>query len=196
LLFALFADMFALLLRVAITPLPAGPEFVTHDCARGMPRPSIAVSPSLCRLVVDRPLFAVVNRVYQPRPHRSPSAVIVALLLLLGGVECNPSPFALPSSSVGLLNARSASNKAALIHDVITDNRLDILILTETRIPSDAPDAVKLDVAPPGYAVVSFTATAQRPLSDAAAASPLFTATPSGQHQSMSAISVSSNHSL
>ena len=127
---------------------------LTHDCARGMPRPSIAVSPSLCRLVVDRRLFAVVNRVYQPRPHRSPSAVIVALLLLLGGVECNPGPSASPSSSVGLLNARSACNKAPLIHDVIIDNRLDILILTETWIPSDAPDAVKLDVAPPGYAVV------------------------------------------
>jgi len=62
----------------------------------------------------------VCSRVYQPRPHRSPSAVIIALLLLLGGVDCNPGPSASPSSSVGLLNARSACNKAPLIHDVIT----------------------------------------------------------------------------
>jgi len=29
-----------------------------------------------------------------------------------------------------------------------------VLALTETWIPSDAPGAVKLDVAPPGYSVV------------------------------------------
>ena len=55
---------------------------------------------------------------------------------------------------MGLLNARSACHKAALIHDVIADNQLDILLLTETWIPSEAPDAVKLDVAPSGYSVV------------------------------------------
>jgi len=55
---------------------------------------------------------------------------------------------------VGLLNSRSACHKAALIHDVIADNKLDILLLTETWIPSDAPDAAKLDVAPSGYTVV------------------------------------------
>jgi len=57
-------------------------------------------------------------------------------------------------TSFGLLNARSARQKAALIHDVIADHQLDVLALTETWIPSDAPDAVKLDVAPPGYSVV------------------------------------------
>ena len=55
---------------------------------------------------------------------------------------------------MGLLNARSACHKAALIHDVIADNKLDILLLTETWIPSDAPHAAKLDVAPSGYTVV------------------------------------------
>jgi len=53
-----------------------------------------------------------------------------------------------------MLNARWACHKAALIHDVIANNKLDILLLTETWIPSDAPDAVKLDVAPSGYTVV------------------------------------------
>lgn len=140
------------LLLLAITSQPAGPEFVTHDCALVQPGSFIDVSPALCRLVADRRLFVVVDRVYRPRPQRSPSAVLVALLLLLGGIENNPGPSA--SSSVGLLNARSACHKAALIHDVIADNKLDTLLLTETWIPSDAPDAVKLDVAPSGYAAV------------------------------------------
>jgi len=56
--------------------------------------------------------------------------------------------------SLGVLNVRSARRKAALIHDVIDDHRLDELALTETWIPSDAPDAVKLDVCPPGYQVL------------------------------------------
>jgi len=45
-------------------------------------------------------------------------------------------------------------HKAAVIHDVIADHQLDVLALTETWIPSDAPDAVKLDVALPGHSVV------------------------------------------
>ena len=36
----------------------------------------------------------------------------------------------------------------------VDDYRLDALALTETWIPSDAPDAVKLDVCPPGYQVL------------------------------------------
>ena len=60
----------------------------------------------------------------------------MALLLLLGGVESNPGPAAAaaaPSSIVcGLLNARSVVNKAAVIHDVIADNKLAVLALTET----------------------------------------------------------------
>jgi len=145
-------------LLAVITSLHPGPEFVPHDCTCCQPDTAvIVVSPQLCRLLADRRLLAVTDRVYRPRPHRSPSAVLVALLLLLGGVECNPGPSASPSSSsssMGLLNARSARHKAPLIHDVIADNHLDLLLLTETWIPSDAPDAVKLDVAPPGYSVV------------------------------------------
>jgi len=41
-----------------------------------------------------------------------------------------------------------------VIHDAIVDYRLDVLVMTETWIPSDAPNAVKLDVAPSGYSVV------------------------------------------
>jgi len=64
------------------------------------------------------------HTVYRPQPQRSPSTVLVALLL-------NPGPSASPSSCVGLLNARSACHKAALIHDVIAYNKLDNLLLTE-----------------------------------------------------------------
>ena len=80
-----------------------------------------------------------------------------ALLLLIGGVEINPGPTVptvQPSVNFGLLNARSAKCKAALIHDVIADSKLDLLALTETWIPSDAPNAVKLDIAPTGYQVL------------------------------------------
>jgi len=51
------------------------------------------------------------------------------------------------------MNARSAVKKAALIHDVIADYRLDLTAITETWIPSDAPNAVSLDIAPSGYRV-------------------------------------------
>jgi len=90
---------------------------------------------------------------------------------------------------VGLLNARSACHKAALIHDVIADNKLDILLLTETlRTPSSSTLRHQ--------ATVSSTVTAQRQLSAAVAVSPSSTATPSGQHRSTSATTVSSSHSL
>jgi exonuclease III len=56
--------------------------------------------------------------------------------------------------NLGLLNARSAVNKASLIHDVIADHRLDIAVITESWITSDAPNAVKYDIAPTGYRVI------------------------------------------
>jgi len=56
--------------------------------------------------------------------------------------------------NIGLLNARSAVNKAAHIHDVIADRQLDITVVTETWIPSDAPDAIKLDIAPANHCVL------------------------------------------
>ena len=53
-----------------------------------------------------------------------------------------------------LINARSAVNKAAIIHDIISDDCIDILAITEMWVQQDAPDAVKLDIAPPGCNVV------------------------------------------
>ncbi|ESN99403.1 hypothetical protein HELRODRAFT_162950 [Helobdella robusta] len=57
---------------------------------------------------------------------------------------------------LGLLNARSAVNKAALLHDTIVDNGINMLALTETWISSDAPNAVRLDIAPPGFSVAHY----------------------------------------
>ncbi len=138
-----------------ITSLNPGQTFVTHDCARCQ-QPS--VSPLLSQLTTDRRLlFAPSGRVYRPCRRRSPSDVLTALLLLLGGIETNPGPAALTTptgAAFGLLNARSVVHKAALIHDVIAGQKLDVLALTETWITSDAPDTIKLDVAPPGFQVV------------------------------------------
>ena len=62
----------------------------------------------------------------------------------------------------GLINARSAVNKAALLHDSICDGHLDLLAVTETWISADAPNAIKQDIAPPGFSVVHSHRPAKR----------------------------------
>ena len=54
------------------------------------------------------------------------------------------------------MNTRSclSQKRAALIHDVIAENRLKVLAITETWIPLDAPDVVRMDIAPPGFSVI------------------------------------------
>jgi hypothetical protein len=47
----------------------------------------------------------------------------------MGNVEPNPDP---QTINFGLLNARSSVNKVALIHDMVSDHRLDIAAVTET----------------------------------------------------------------
>jgi len=41
-------------------------------------------------------------------------------------------------------------SKTALIRDLIADNKIDILALPETGLPSDIHPAIKCDTAPPG----------------------------------------------
>lgn len=103
---------------------------------------------------------------YRPCTRSVGGGVLTCLLLLLGGVEQNPGPAAglvgttsttsAASSALrlGIVNARSAVHKAALIHDVIGTHRLDLLVVTETWMSADQPSAIILDVAPPDYAVV------------------------------------------
>ena len=45
-------------------------------------------------------------------------------------------------------------NKTALLHDVIKENRLDFLAVTETWVYNDSPEVHKKDAAPPGYSIV------------------------------------------
>ncbi|ESO04469.1 hypothetical protein HELRODRAFT_172856 [Helobdella robusta] len=54
----------------------------------------------------------------------------------------------------GLLNVRSAVNKAPLLNEVIQANNLDVFIITETWVPSDAPNAIKYGLAPEGYSIL------------------------------------------
>ena len=63
-------------------------------------------------------------------------------------------------------NINSARNKAAIIHDIIDENSLDCLVLTETRLQADLPSAIKDDIAPEGFSVrhVHRSPTARHPL--------------------------------
>ena len=54
----------------------------------------------------------------------------------------------------GSLNNRSAVHKAALLHDTISDFRLNVLALQETWITADASLAVKADIAPDGFSAI------------------------------------------
>ena len=71
--------------------------------------------------------------------------MFISLLLMMGGIEPNPGPANSKSLSlnVRLINARSIVNKSALIHDVIKDNRLDLLAVTETWVYEDSPPVLK-----------------------------------------------------
>ena len=87
--------------------------------------------------------------------------------LLLVGIEMNPGPVLkqqprrprhakrlILGLNIGLVNARSAVNKAVELHAVIHDNRLDILIVIETWLQPDMPNAIASDIAPPGFKVI------------------------------------------
>jgi len=109
---------------------------------------SSALFPSIDR----RLLFAGRQRsVYRLSSSFSFSAVLVAMLLLLGGVKPNPGPAGI---RFGLVNSRSAITKAALIHDTISHHCLEVLVVTETWMHADLPPAVVDDSAPPDYAVI------------------------------------------
>ena len=66
----------------------------------------------------------------------------------------HPAPVSAVSLHIGLLNVRSARHKIAQLHDLINDESLDILIVTETWIYESDPDVIKLGLAPSGYGIV------------------------------------------
>jgi len=105
--------------------------------------------------------------------HHSSSDVLVALLLL-GGVELNPGPTASTRSkprnalSLVVLNIRSAWRKAALIHDVIDDYRLDAL--AKTRHGYCRMHLMPSSLTSVHPAIRSYTVTEERQVTSAAEA--------------------------
>ena len=81
--------------------------------------------------------------------------ILVSLLLLSGNVKANPGPVqqTIPETKAtfGSFNVRSTVRKAALLHDMISENKLNIKALQETWIPRDAPPTIVDDIAPPGF---------------------------------------------
>jgi len=77
----------------------------------------------------------------------------MSILLIIAGIEKNPGPSIKSNIKMGLINARSVVNKTAPIHDMIKDNRFDLLAVTETWVNSDSPEVQKRDVAPEGYSI-------------------------------------------
>jgi hypothetical protein len=77
------------------------------------------------------------------------SASVVALLLLISGIEPNPGP----QTFIGSLNARSIVQRGPLIQDLVMSHNLDALAVCESWIVGDDPDAVKFDVVPSGFRV-------------------------------------------
>ena len=132
-----------------ITSLHCDRTIVTHECTRYQQVVSVTVSPLLSHATADRRLlFASTGRVYRPNHQRSPSAVLVALIMLLGGVEPNRRPTTSNSSvSFGLVNAWSTRLRHCMTSSPTGS-------WTETWMTTDAPDAIKLYTAPKGYQVV------------------------------------------
>ena len=83
--------------------------------------------------------------------HRTLFNLCILLLLIIGGVEVNPGPSSSVNLTFGMLNTRSAVNKAPLLHSLIADHDLSLLALTEMWIKTDDPPVIKNDPAPPGY---------------------------------------------
>ena len=125
-------------------------KFVTHDWSQL----TVVISPSLWPSVDMRLRLPSGRRVYTPKARRSWCDVFIALLLLMAGVESNPGPAAPGALKLGVLNARSAVNKAPLIHDMIDDRRLDLLVVTETWMKSSQPAAITEDIALDGFRVL------------------------------------------
>src|SRR5206468_2479515 len=67
---------------------------------------------------------------------------LVAILLLMGGIEGNPGPQP-RRINMGLINTFSIVKKAVLRHDVITDYSLSLLAVTETFVYEDSSDMYK-----------------------------------------------------
>ena len=100
---------------------------------------------------------------YRPRRQRRLSAPLVALLLLISGIENNPGPIDAGSVqnhcgprtlNFGCINMNSVVQKGALVIDLINNLSLDALAVCETKIVNDDPAAIKRDCVPAGYDIL------------------------------------------
>ena len=145
------------------------PIFIpTKPCARGKPfahdYQPIPQS-SVCQCLDSVPLlffskshYASLNLCSRPRTN-----ILLSLLLLLSGnVELNPGPRGTSPASFNYVNiycqnTRSATvinnsiNKPEMINQLIQDNNIDFLFLTESWLSSDCPPSVTNSLTPPGY---------------------------------------------
>ena len=80
-------------------------------------------------------------------------AILLLLILTSWDIEINQGPTSINNLEFGCYNVRSAAHKAASLHDIIHDNKLSLLALSETWIPGDAP-AIAQDIAPDGFGVL------------------------------------------
>ena len=128
--------------------------FGPHMIELGQARP--------CSELFDAPLSFLFCRpqgtryYFRPTFHRRRILVLIVTLLLRSGVESNPGPGSHRSLqlNLGLINAQSIVNKAARVNDLITENHLDLLAVTETWVYEDSPEVHKREAAPSGYSVV------------------------------------------
>ena len=95
------------------------------------------------------------------RPTNATGARIITV-----GVEINSGPTSRATRSINatcavcariitVLNARSVVNKVVEIHLTMEDEWLDVLAVSETWIPLDAPDAISSNIAPPGFHIIN-----------------------------------------
>lgn len=114
------------------------------------PRGCTAVHSSLLHTVMPASL---IDRRFSPTPQRK---FHLFTLLLIAGVETNPGPVQNHSTSLhyGLLNVRSAVNKAAVIHDLLDSHKLDFTFFTETWFLRTDPPALTEDIAPGGFSTL------------------------------------------
>jgi len=66
---------------------------------------------------------------------------VISLIVLSGDIQINPGPL-----QFGCLNCCSAAPKIPLIHDLMNDNSLDVLLISETWFTTDTPQSVLLNL--------------------------------------------------
>jgi len=52
-----------------------------------------------------------------------------------------------PVVKLGMLNARSITGKVSIMHDLMQDQKLDVFVVTETRVSDQSPDAIRVGIA-------------------------------------------------